>query len=552
MATLAFILCIAITTVTAIGLYRKLNPQGVLLLSGLLMLTLSVLLGLPSAITLTKPTGCTLFDLVKVVEETSISNLARAGLMIMTIGGYVAFMNHIQATHALVYISMKPLRFFRKYPYLTATVAIPIGQMLFITTPSAAGLGLLLVAAIYPVLVNLGVSKLTALSVIAAATLFDQGPGSANTAMAAELIGETNVAYFLMHQLPVVLPTTCVVMLLFYLNNRYCDRKLQLETAAERGMEERTLREKEGSIIEKGYAEEKKLEEKEGAKTERQSAQESRVREEERIETEKSHSEEKRQKANGEEEEQRNLTEDKRNLTEEKSKRMPDQSEVSSEVSRPEVPLFFALLPIFPLTLLIVCSPYVGLIHPAIHLTTTTAMLFSLILSLLCVAIQKRSLKKTFESFGAFWKGMGNVFSSVVTLIIASEVFSKGLISLGFIDSLIDYSAHIGLSGQLIVALFALIIFGAAMLMGSGNAAFFSFGPLLPDIATQLGMTAVALILPLQLAASMGRAASPIAGVIVAIAGVAGVSPIDLAKRNTLPLVGGILFLLIYHLLTAL
>ncbi len=545
MATLAFILCIAITTVTAIGLYRKLNPQGVLLLSGLLMLTLSVLLGLPSAITLTKPTGCTLFDLVKVVEETSISNLARAGLMIMTIGGYVAFMNHIQATHALVYISMKPLRFFRKYPYLTATVAIPIGQMLFITTPSAAGLGLLLVAAIYPVLVNLGVSKLTALSVIAAATLFDQGPGSANTAMAAELIGETNVAYFLMHQLPVVLPTTCVVMLLFYLNNRYCDRKLQLETAAERGMEERTLREKEGSIIEKGYAEEKKLEEKEGAKTERQSAQESRVREEERIETEKSHSEEKRQKANGEEEEQRNLTE-------EKSKRMPDQSEVSSEVSRPEVPLFFALLPIFPLTLLIVCSPYVGLIHPAIHLTTTTAMLFSLILSLLCVAIQKRSLKKTFESFGAFWKGMGNVFSSVVTLIIASEVFSKGLISLGFIDSLIDYSAHIGLSGQLIVALFALIIFGAAMLMGSGNAAFFSFGPLLPDIATQLGMTAVALILPLQLAASMGRAASPIAGVIVAIAGVAGVSPIDLAKRNTLPLVGGILFLLIYHLLIAL
>lgn len=545
MATLAFILCIAITTVTAIGLYRKLNPQGVLLLSGLLMLTLSVLLGLPSAITLTKPTGCTLFDLVKVVEETSISNLARAGLMIMTIGGYVAFMNHIQATHALVYISMKPLRFFRKYPYLTATVAIPIGQMLFITTPSAAGLGLLLVAAIYPVLVNLGVSKLTALSVIAAATLFDQGPGSANTAMAAELIGETNVAYFLMHQLPVVLPTTCVVMLLFYLNNRYCDRKLQLETAAERGMEERTLREKEGSIIVKGYAEEKKLEEKEGAKTERQSAQESRVREEERIETEKSHSEEKRQKANGEEEEQRNLTE-------EKSKRMPDQSEVSSEVSRPEVPLFFALLPIFPLTLLIVCSPYVGLIHPAIHLTTTTAMLFSLILSLLCVAIQKRSLKKTFESFGAFWKGMGNVFSSVVTLIIASEVFSKGLISLGFIDSLIDYSAHIGLSGQLIVALFALIIFGAAMLMGSGNAAFFSFGPLLPDIATQLGMTAVALILPLQLAASMGRAASPIAGVIVAIAGVAGVSPIDLAKRNTLPLVGGILFLLIYHLLIAL
>ena len=88
------------------------------------------------------------------------------------------------------------------------------------------------------------------------------------------------------------------------------------------------------------------------------------------------------------------------------------------------------------------------------------------------------------------------------------------------------------------------------MLMGSGYAAFFSFGPLLPGIAGQLGMPAYSLVLPLQLSASMGRAASPIAGIIVAIAGVAGVSPIELAKRNTLPLIGSILFLKAYHLIT--
>lgn len=58
------------------------------------------------------------------------------------------------------------------------------------------------------------------------------------------------------------------------------------------------------------------------------------------------------------------------------------------------------------------------------------------------------------------------------------------------------------------------------------------------------------LILPLQLAASMGRAASPIAGVIVAIAGVAGVSSVELARRNTFPLIGGIVFLILYHLIT--
>ena len=416
------------------------------MLAGLVMLTFALILNVQPIIP-DKSTGSVVFDLVKVVEETFIGNLSRAGLMIMTIGGYVAFMNHIKATNALVHISMKPLGFFRRYPYLAATVTIPIGQLLFITTPSAAGLGLLLVASVYPVLIGLGVSRLTALSVIAAATLFDQGPGSANTALAAELIDQTNVAYFITHQLPLVIPTTLVVMTLFYFNNRYFDKK---EAA-------------------------------------RQSTENS------------------------------------------------ETTEVPQTSAKPDIPLIFAMLPILPLALLIVFSPYVGL---------------SLFVSLVFVGCHTRNIRKTFDAFSSFWKGMGNVFGSVVTLIVASEIFSKGLISLGFIDSLVDYSTHIGLSGIAIAAVFALIIFCAAMLMGSGNAAFFSFGPLLPGIAGQLGMPAYSLVLPLQLSASMGRAASPIAGIIVAIAGVAGVSPIELAKRNTLPLIGSILFLIAYHFIT--
>lgn len=85
-------------------------------------------------------------------------------------------------------------------------------------------------ASVYPVLISLGVSQLTALSVIAAATLFDQGPGSANTAMAAELIGQSNVEYFITHQLPLVIPTSLVVMVLFYFNNRYLIKRCK-ETA---------------------------------------------------------------------------------------------------------------------------------------------------------------------------------------------------------------------------------------------------------------------------------------------------------------------------------
>lgn len=449
----AFLLAIAIIVITGYFLYKKVNPQGMLLLSGLLMLALGIAFDInPSAPA--ESTGSVFFDVIKLVEETFSKNFARAGLMIMTIGGYVALMNAIKATDALVYLSMKPLRWFRKSPYLAAIITIPIGQMLFITIPSASGLGLLLVASFFPVLINLGVSRLTALSAIAAATIFDQGPGSANTALAAQLIGQTNDEYFITHQMPLVIPTTIIVMVLYYFSNRYFDRK-------------------EDCIAEK----------------------------------------------------------------------LP-------EVTRPEVPLSFAILPILPLATLVVFSPFIGLVGTHIKINTTIAMLFSLFVSLAAVAICNRDFNKTFTLFSAFWKGMGNVFASVVTLIVAAEVFSKGLISLGFIDSLVDLSSHAGLSGIGISVIFALVVFGAAVLMGSGNAAFFSFGPLLPLVATRIGLPAYALVLPLQLSASMGRAVSPISGIIVAIAGVGGVSPMELAKRNVIPLTGGILFLLAYHFIT--
>jgi len=366
----------------------------------------------------------------------------------------VAFMNKIKATDSLVYIAIKPLGFFRKYPYLASVIAIPIGQLLFMTIPSAAGLGLLLVASFYPVLVSLGCSRLTALSVIAASTIFDQGPGSANTAMAASLIGKSNMGYFVSDQLPLVIPTTIVVMILYYFSNRYFDK--------------RDLQAGRGTVV-------------------------------------------------------------------------PE----TGQTKKPDVPLIYAILPMLPLLLLVIFSDYVGLVD--VHLSTTVAMLFSLIISILFVMIFKRNFRSVMDMLDSFWKGMGSVFSTVVTLIVAAEIFSKGLIGLGFIDTLVTGSTHLGFSGASISIFITILVFLAAMLMGSGNAAFFSFGPLVPDIAGRLGMTAPEMILPMQLSASMGRATSPIAGVIVAIAGVAGVSPVELAKRNMPPLIGGLIALLVFH-----
>lgn len=455
MIYLGAIIAVQVIILVAWLLMKKVNPQGALLVPGLLMIALSLVLGL-HALEMEENTGSVVFDLFKVVRDTFSSNLKRIGLMIMTIGGYVAYMRKIKASDALVYVAMQPLAFFRKYPYVAASTVIPIGQLLFICTPSATGLGLLLVASIYPILIGLGVSRLSAVSVISACTIFDMGPGSANTARAAELVGQNNMLYFVEHQLPLTIPLTILLMVLYYFTNRYFDRK---------------------------------------------------DREREKARPEVAHKGE----------------------------------------FKAGVPLIYAILPVLPLLLLIIFSAYLQLFDPPITLDTTTAMFVSLGVAMVFELIRLRSFRGMLANIKTFWEGMGKVFANVVTLIVCAEIFAKGLISLGFIDALVELCAGVGLSGIVVSIVIILIIFLAAILMGSGNASFFSFGPLVPGIAAKVGMNPIEMVLPMQLSSSMGRAISPIAGVVIAIAEVAGVEPAALAKRNAIPLSVALVAMIVIH-----
>lgn len=450
------ILAVQFIALTAWWLYKKHNPQAVLLVTGLMMLCIAMILGTSSS-TVGETTGNAVFDLFRIVRETFSTNLMRVGLMIMTIGGYVAYMKHIKASDALVYVSMQPLSLFKKYPYIASIIIIPIGQLLFITTPSAAGLGLLLVVSILPVLVSLGVSRLTAVSVISACTVFDMGPSSANTAKAAELVEVNTISYFVEHQLPLAIPLTILLMALYYFSNRYFDKR-----------DVKKGRSTFGGVVNKGDF-------------------------------------------------------------------------------KVDAPLIYAILPVLPLIMLIVFSKYLQLFNPPIELDTTTAMLVSLFVAMLFELIRKRSISHFFAGVKTFWNGMGKVFADVVTLIVCAEVFAKGLIGLGFIEALVQGSLHMGFSGVMVGVLITVLIFLAAMLMGSGNASFFSFGPLVPNIANQFGLSPMNIIVPMQLSSSMGRAASPIAGVIIAIAEIAGVSPMELAKRNMIPMGVALVFMLFYN-----
>jgi len=432
-------------------LLKKYNPHAVLLVSGLLMLIIAQVLNynLP---TLKDPTGFSGFDLFRYIKESFSKTNAGVGLMIMAIGGFVAYIDKIGASNALVYVAMKPLKFFKKKPYLAASLVIPIGQLLFTAIPSAAGLGLLLMASMFQILVNLGVSRLSAVSVITATTAFGIGPASAITASATNIASVDTILFFLNYQIPLVWPLSIVMMITYYFVNSYYDKK-------------------------NGF--EKEIEE-------------------------------------------------------------------TKEIEL-NAPLIYALIPVMPIILLIVFSKIFSIFSIPISLDTTTAMFISLFVALICELVRTKNIKTVFDSLKTFWNGMGNIFKTVVTLIITADIFAKGLISLGFIDGLLDLAQNLGLGAIGIGVVMTVMIFLASMLMGSGNASFFAFGPLVPKIANKLGVESTSIILPMQLSASMGRTVSPIAGVIIATAEIAKVSTIAIVKRNIIPLVVALVVMLIYH-----
>ncbi|NVK28060.1 MAG: C4-dicarboxylate transporter DcuC [Flavobacteriia bacterium] len=447
-------IALAFIVVVAWLLLKKYYPHAVLLFAGMLMLSVSWLLGndFPE---LNKPTGAFGIDLFKLIKDSFAGTNAGVGLMIMSIGGFVAYSDKIGASHALVKLAMRPLRLLKNYPHLTAAAVIPIGQILFITIPSAAGLGLLLMASVFPILVNLGVSRLSAVSVITACTAFGIGPASAITASASEIVEQPVINYFISDQLPLVVPLMLLTTVSYYFVNRYFDKKAAGKTVN-------------APVVEK---------------------------------------------------------------------------ENEPEV---DVPRIYAIIPVLPLILLIVFSEFFHLLGNS-SLDTTTAMFMSLFVAIFMEAVRTRSWKTILQSLSSFWNGMGNIFKTVVTLIIAADIFSQGLISLGFIDGLVYASQNAGLEAVGIGIVMTIMIFLASMLMGSGNAAFFAFAPLVPKIAANFGVKTSSMILPMNLAASMGRTVSPVAGVLIATAEIAKVDTLAIVKRNLIPFALGLVVMLIYH-----
>jgi DcuC family C4-dicarboxylate transporter len=421
--------------------YKKYKPQTVILFGGMILIASAIMIGNP-IIAVKQSMGNPWLDIFKVIEDLASNRVAGLGLMIMSVTGFVKYMDYIGASRVFVHIGVKPLQLIRS-PYVVLAFAYLIGQMMKMAITSAAGLGVLLMATMFPILLSLGVSRGAAAAVIVSASCIDLGPAAATSNLMAKTAGIDVVDYFINYQLMVAIPVILTIAVLHSIVQHYFDKK-------------------------EGLGKDEKLEVKEGE--------------------------------------------------------LP--------------PKVYAILPILPLLMIFMFSPVVG---SKLKMSLVSAMFFGLFISMVFEFFRTRNLKEVFKGIQKFFDGMGSAFATVVTLVIAGELFAKGLDAVGAVETVINASKTAGFGEEAMTILLQTVIAGATILTGSGDAAVFSFAGLAPVIAAHHGVNPVEMLIPMQFSATLARSVSPISAVMIAVAGIAMVSPFDIAKRTMIPLGAGLI-----------
>lgn len=219
--------CFALVVIGLTGwmIVKRYQTAMVLLMDGLSMIIFAVVCGvtvfLPKGM---KSSGLIWFDVIDLLRSIAVKQVSGIGLLIMVAGGFAAYMDRIGAARALVNVCITPLKSLSS-PYLIMVFGYLIGQMLCMVIPSAAGLAMLLLVALYPILVGVGVSPVASAAVIVTCSGMAMGPGSGTSNLAARVAGMDPIIYFVQCQLPVVIPSLVVIAICHYFVQRYYDRR---------------------------------------------------------------------------------------------------------------------------------------------------------------------------------------------------------------------------------------------------------------------------------------------------------------------------------------
>ena len=189
----------------------------------------------------------------------------------------------------------------------------------------------------------------------------------------------------------------------------------------------------------------------------------------------------------------------------------------------------YAIMPLVPVIILLLGSTKVV---PALKMGVPQAMIIGAILAL------ATTRKSPVELTKSFFNGMGDAYANIIGIIISVGVFVAGLKALGLIKVLIAWM----LNSTGIVKIAATFgPFLLALISGSGDAATVAFNEAVTPHAAEFGISTMNMGSIAALGGTLGRTISPIAGATIICAGIAGVDPMEVCKRNALGIVCALL-----------
>ena len=423
------------------------KPAGVLLTAGLLLLITTGLLGhtvLPSKVA---STGNIITDSIEFVKYMLKYRGGGLGMQIMLLCGFATYMSHIGANNVVVKQFSKPLQFI-KSPYTLLVAAYIIACLMSLAVSSATGLGVLLMATLFPMMTAMGISRPAAVAVCASPAAIILSPTSGDVVIAAEKAGMALDVFAVQTVLPVSICAIAVMAAAAYFWNKYLDKK-------------------ENAPMEK-----------------------------------------------------------------------VDISEIEVKA-----PAYYAILPFLPIIGVFLFN---GKTIPGLKLDIYTIVVGSILLGALVDFATKRfDGKATLEDLETCYQGMGDAFRGVVMLLVAAGVFAQGLMSIGAIGNLIGLAESAGAGGFALMMLLTLLTVAAAIATGSGNAPFYAFVELAPALAGKMGLNPAFLIIPMLQASNLGRTISPVSGVVVATSGMGKISPFEVVKRTSVPVLAGLVTVIV-------
>lgn len=223
-----FLISILVLFFVGFFIIKKYYPQGVLFAGGFILLLAAIIFNNSEILSSKMSTGSNFLDIFEYLKITFSKTTGGLGLIIMIVGGFAKYMDHIGASRALVNLATKPMKKLNS-PYLLLALTYIVGQILNIFIPSASGLGVLLMITLYPILVSLGTSSLGATAVIATSACLDLGPASGNSVLAARTAGLDAAVYFVKYQIPVAIPVIIAIAITHFFVQKIYDKKLKKE-----------------------------------------------------------------------------------------------------------------------------------------------------------------------------------------------------------------------------------------------------------------------------------------------------------------------------------